>query len=155
MGIKRLPKSIAPNFPLQLGSGASHTPISSLHWFVTCSSPKTLATSKSAATRTWHRQLTIPTVISAISFSPFSTIEFDFFFFSETLLIMFIQRIARIPGLSRGLATHVNLASALPATLHLKTGQSFLGRSFGAPTSIFGETVFSTSITSCTLLSTI
>ena len=36
-----------------------------------------------------------------------------------------------------------------PAVLHLKTGQSFVGRSFGAPTSVFGETVFSTSITSC------
>jgi carbamoyl-phosphate synthase small subunit len=38
----------------------------------------------------------------------------------------------------------------LPAVLHLKTGQSFVGRSFGAPISIFGETVFSTSITSYT-----
>ncbi|KAK0519754.1 Multifunctional pyrimidine synthesis protein CAD [Tilletia horrida] len=37
-----------------------------------------------------------------------------------------------------------------PATLHLKTGQKFPGRSFGAPRSIFGETVFTTSITSYT-----
>jgi carbamoyl-phosphate synthase small subunit len=36
------------------------------------------------------------------------------------------------------------------ATLHLKSGQTFQGRSFGAPRSIFGETVFSTSITSYT-----
>lgn len=37
-----------------------------------------------------------------------------------------------------------------PATLHLKSGQSFKGRSFGAPRSTFGETVFSTAITSYT-----
>ncbi|GAA97329.1 hypothetical protein E5Q_04007 [Mixia osmundae IAM 14324] len=37
-----------------------------------------------------------------------------------------------------------------PASLHLKTGQSFHGKSFGAPKSAFGETVFSTSITSYT-----
>jgi carbamoyl-phosphate synthase small subunit len=35
-----------------------------------------------------------------------------------------------------------------PAALHLKTGQVFKGTSFGAPRSAFGETVFSTSITS-------
>lgn len=37
-----------------------------------------------------------------------------------------------------------------PATLHLKSGQKFTGRSFGAAKSVFGETVFSTSITSYT-----
>ncbi|KAL8286471.1 hypothetical protein RQP46_004488 [Phenoliferia psychrophenolica] len=37
-----------------------------------------------------------------------------------------------------------------PATLHLKSGQSFSGKAFGAPTSRFGESVFSTSITSYT-----
>lgn len=37
-----------------------------------------------------------------------------------------------------------------PATLHLKSGQSFAGRSFGAPVDAFGETVFTTSITSYT-----
>lgn len=37
-----------------------------------------------------------------------------------------------------------------PATLHLKSGQSFAGKAFGAPTSRFGESVFSTSITSYT-----
>ncbi|KIO18824.1 hypothetical protein M407DRAFT_83519 [Tulasnella calospora MUT 4182] len=51
----------------------------------------------------------------------------------------------------RGLATHIPLAgSSVPAVLHLKSGQSFTGRSFGAQKSIFGETVFSTSITSYT-----
>ncbi|KAF8441544.1 carbamoyl-phosphate synthase [Boletus edulis BED1] len=49
----------------------------------------------------------------------------------------------------RAFATHAGPNTALPAALHLKTGQSFHGRSFGAPRSIFGETVFSTSITSC------
>jgi len=63
---------------------------------------------------------------------------------------MFARYIIRTPRLSRGLATHVNNVLATPATLHLKTGQSFHGRSFGAPKSIFGETVFSTSITSYT-----
>jgi len=37
-----------------------------------------------------------------------------------------------------------------PAALHLQSGQVFKGRSFGAPQSAFGETVFSTSITSYT-----
>lgn len=50
---------------------------------------------------------------------------------------------------ARGFATHAS-STPLPAVLHLKTGQSFQGRSFGAPKSIFGETVFSTSITSYT-----
>ena len=63
---------------------------------------------------------------------------------------MFIRNITRIARSSRGLATHApSTSSMLPAVLHLKTGQSFKGRSFGAPRSIFGETVFSTSITSC------
>ncbi|KZV83495.1 small subunit of carbamoyl phosphate synthase [Exidia glandulosa HHB12029] len=58
-------------------------------------------------------------------------------------------------GLARRfLATHVSdigiKSKALPAVLHLKTGQSFTGRHFGAPRSIYGETVFSTSITSYT-----
>ncbi|KAG8213654.1 class I glutamine amidotransferase-like protein [Butyriboletus roseoflavus] len=51
---------------------------------------------------------------------------------------------------SRGFATHAGANTALPAVLHLKTGQAFHGRSFGAPKSTFGETVFSTSITSYT-----
>ncbi|KAF8757208.1 Carbamoyl-phosphate synthase small chain [Rhizoctonia solani] len=51
-------------------------------------------------------------------------------------------------NLNRSYATHAN--GYLPAVLHLKTGQSFKGQSFGAPRSIFGETVFSTSITSYT-----
>jgi carbamoyl-phosphate synthase small subunit len=37
-----------------------------------------------------------------------------------------------------------------PATLHLKTGQRYTGRSFGHPTSQFGELVFTTSLTSYT-----
>jgi len=60
-----------------------------------------------------------------------------------------IRPIFRIPRIYRGFSTHVN-TSPIPATLHLKTGQSFAGRSFGAPRSIYGETVFSTSITSYT-----
>lgn len=52
----------------------------------------------------------------------------------------------RLSGLSRKLAT----AASLDATLFLKSGQSFKGKSFGAPKSIYGETVFSTSITSYT-----
>lgn len=64
---------------------------------------------------------------------------------------MFARSIIRLPTtLSRGFATHTSPLSALPATLHLKTGQSFNGRSFGSPKSVFGETVFSTSITSYT-----
>jgi hypothetical protein len=57
--------------------------------------------------------------------------------------------IFRIPRIYRGFSTHANSSSPILATLHLKTGQSFAGRSFGAPRSIYGETVFSTSITSC------
>jgi carbamoyl-phosphate synthase small subunit len=61
-----------------------------------------------------------------------------------------IRPIFRIPRLYRGFSIHANSPSPIPATLHLKTGQSFAGRSFGAPRSIYGETVFSTSITSYT-----
>ncbi|KAF9485930.1 carbamoyl-phosphate synthase [Pholiota conissans] len=63
---------------------------------------------------------------------------------------MFARYIVRVPTLARGLATHAGPATAVPATLHLKSGQSFQGKSFGAPRSIYGETVFSTSITSYT-----
>lgn len=63
---------------------------------------------------------------------------------------MFGRYIVRVPHLYRGLATHANSAVAVPASLHLKTGQSFHGKSFGAPRSTYGETVFSTSITSYT-----
>lgn len=68
---------------------------------------------------------------------------------------MFTRSIFRVHkftrGLAvRGLATHAESFSGLPASLHLKTGQSFQGKSFGAPRSLFGETVFSTSITSYT-----
>lgn len=37
-----------------------------------------------------------------------------------------------------------------PATLHLKSGEKFTGKAFGNPNSRFGESVFSTSITSYT-----
>ncbi|OCH86345.1 carbamoyl phosphate synthase small subunit [Obba rivulosa] len=65
---------------------------------------------------------------------------------------MLARNLFRSPRLYRGFATHANSipGSSIPAVLHLKTGQSFTGRSFGAPRSIFGETVFSTSITSYT-----
>ena len=49
----------------------------------------------------------------------------------------------------RHFSSHARSSRSIPAVLHLKTGQSFTGSSFGAPRSIFGETVFSTSITSC------
>lgn len=55
----------------------------------------------------------------------------------------------------RTLATPVNslytpiLPAKIPAALHLKSGQSYYGSSFGSENSKFGETVFSTSITSC------
>ncbi|KZT19068.1 carbamoyl-phosphate synthase [Neolentinus lepideus HHB14362 ss-1] len=55
-----------------------------------------------------------------------------------------------IPRHARGLASQVGSTTFVPGSLHLKTGQSFYGRSFGAPKSIYGETVFSTSITSYT-----
>ncbi|KDQ57775.1 hypothetical protein JAAARDRAFT_35468 [Jaapia argillacea MUCL 33604] len=63
---------------------------------------------------------------------------------------MFATRLARIPRFIRCFATEASTIISSPGTLHLKTGQSFYGRSFGAPRSIFGETVFSTSITSYT-----
>ncbi|KAJ7594337.1 carbamoyl-phosphate synthase [Mycena floridula] len=63
---------------------------------------------------------------------------------------MFTQRFSLFPRLARGFASHSSPLTAVPAALHLKTGQSFVGRSFGANKSIFGETVFSTSITSYT-----
>ena len=63
---------------------------------------------------------------------------------------MFTRQFIRTSRFSRSLASHAGQVSAMPpAVLHLKTGQSFAGRSFGASNSVFGETVFSTSITSC------
>ena len=46
--------------------------------------------------------------------------------------------------------TYTAAPASLPATLHLKTGQAFAGKSFGHPETRFGETVFTTSITSYT-----
>lgn len=66
------------------------------------------------------------------------------------MLSKILSRRLLVPQLSRGLATHAPNPFPIPAALHLKSGQSFHGRSFGAPKSIFGETVFSTSITSYT-----
>ncbi|KAF8530466.1 carbamoyl-phosphate synthase [Hysterangium stoloniferum] len=63
---------------------------------------------------------------------------------------MFASRLFRptpLSRFSRTLATHISNRNAV---LHLKTGESFAGQSFGAPKTIFGETVFSTSITSYT-----
>lgn len=60
------------------------------------------------------------------------------------------------PSFARSLATvvpnHVPTPQdpKRPATLHLKSGESFTGKGFGAPLSRFGEAVFSTSITSYT-----
>ena len=67
------------------------------------------------------------------------------------MLSKMVSRRFLTPQLSRGLAIHAPNLSAIPAALHLKSGQTFHGRSFGAPKSIYGETVFSTSITSCEL----
>lgn len=49
-----------------------------------------------------------------------------------------------------GPITYTEAPASQPATLHLKSGHSFTGRSFGAPRSVFGETVFTTAITSYT-----
>jgi len=65
------------------------------------------------------------------------------------MLSKMLSRRFLVPQISRGLATHAPNPFAIPAALHLKSGQTFHGRSFGAPKSIYGETVFSTSITSC------
>ncbi|EJU04106.1 carbamoyl phosphate synthase small subunit [Dacryopinax primogenitus] len=54
----------------------------------------------------------------------------------------------QVPKFARGIVTPA--AKTVPAALHLKTGQTFKGRSFGAERSVWGETVFSTSITSYT-----
>ncbi|KAH9993164.1 carbamoyl-phosphate synthase [Russula vinacea] len=63
---------------------------------------------------------------------------------------MITRPIIRISFTYRGFSTHARSSTSIPAVLHLKTGQSFTGSSFGTPRSIFGETVFSTSITSYT-----
>ena len=58
---------------------------------------------------------------------------------------------------TRSLATPVNtnllthvLPPKMPAALHMKTGETYNGQAFGGSNSKFGETVFSTSITSYT-----
>ncbi|KAL9938559.1 hypothetical protein V8E36_002278 [Tilletia maclaganii] len=57
---------------------------------------------------------------------------------------------AGVAPVNKHAITHSDAPASQPATLHLKTGQKFPGRSFGAPRSVFGETVFTTSITSYT-----
>jgi len=63
---------------------------------------------------------------------------------------MIARLIFRVPPTSRTFATRARSSASTPAVLHLKSGQSFTGYSFGIPRSTFGETVFSTSITSYT-----
>lgn len=58
------------------------------------------------------------------------------------------RSLATIAG--SGPITYTEAPAPQPATLHLKSGHSFTGRSFGAPRSVFGETVFTTAITSYT-----
>ena len=86
------------------------------------------------------------TVISVTSSFPSSPIK-------RTLPAMFIRSATRLPHIPRFARLHRTFATQInmpvPAALHLKTGQTFKGRAFGAPQSIWGETVFSTSITSC------
>ena len=69
---------------------------------------------------------------------------------------------ASLAGARRGLASAVKpppgggtftqsvSPAPVPSTLHLKSGHSFVGQSFGAPRTQFGEVVFTTSITSYT-----
>ncbi|WFC95497.1 carbamoyl-phosphate synthase (glutamine-hydrolyzing) [Malassezia brasiliensis] len=66
----------------------------------------------------------------------------------------FASRIAARPArwvaAQRTLTTWSPAPTPQPAVLRLKTGQTFPGRSFGAQHSVFGETVFTTAITSYT-----
>lgn len=55
-----------------------------------------------------------------------------------------------VPSIVRGVVTRSAAPASQPAALKLKTGEVFQGRSFGAPHSVFGETVFTTSLTSYT-----
>ncbi|KAF8322120.1 small subunit of carbamoyl phosphate synthase [Clavulina sp. PMI_390] len=61
-----------------------------------------------------------------------------------------LRAFPRPTAFSRAYATGSIALNGPPAVLHLKTGQSFEGKAFGAHRSVFGETVFSTSITSYT-----
>ncbi|WFD32040.1 carbamoyl-phosphate synthase (glutamine-hydrolyzing) [Malassezia sp. CBS 17886] len=53
-------------------------------------------------------------------------------------------------GAVRSVTTSSEAPASQPAVLRLRTGEVFEGHSFGAPHSVFGETVFTTSITSYT-----
>lgn len=69
-----------------------------------------------------------------------------------TSLISQMRKLA-VPVLrvsTRTVTTWSPAPASLPAALKLKSGEVFHGRSFGAPHSVFGETVFSTAITSYT-----
>ena len=70
------------------------------------------------------------------------------------LPVSFASRIAARPvrwaAAQRTLTTWSPAPTPQPAVLRLKTGQTFPGRSFGAQHSVFGETVFTTAITSYT-----
>lgn len=60
-----------------------------------------------------------------------------------------IRAYLRVGSLAtRSLTTRSVAPPSLPAVLRLQTGEVFEGRSFGAPKTSFGETVFTTSITS-------
>ncbi|WFD36426.1 carbamoyl-phosphate synthase (glutamine-hydrolyzing) [Malassezia cuniculi] len=60
----------------------------------------------------------------------------------------FAPAVSRVSA--RGVTTWSPSPASQPAALKLKTGEVFHGKSFGAPRSVFGETVFTTSITSYT-----
>ena len=61
-----------------------------------------------------------------------------------------LHRLSSFRRLARTVTTWSPAPASLPASLKLKTGEAFEGRSFGAPRSVFGETVFTTAITSYT-----
>ncbi|KIM33387.1 hypothetical protein M408DRAFT_326116 [Serendipita vermifera MAFF 305830] len=70
---------------------------------------------------------------------------------NQRVLLLVTRGAPRVRGLAtQGSSPSFAARPITPAVLHLKTGQSFVGKAFGSPKSIFGETVFSTSITSYT-----
>jgi len=112
---------------------------------------QTRATSK-------HHPSSLPPTFSALfrlTFSDFQAISATSSFLGlrktplSTISMSFTLSLARLAlRNARSRAMYVGPRGAA-TVLHLKTGQSFAGRSLGAPKSVFGETVFSTSITSC------
>ena len=69
---------------------------------------------------------------------------------SQNMYRVSLHRIPLFRYLARTVTTWSPAPASLPASLKLKTGEAFDGRSFGAPRSVFGETVFTTAITSYT-----